>query len=42
MNADLEFKGCEVRDFHGTVRKADEKEVTEDAVLQWLEEHVIV
>jgi hypothetical protein len=34
MDADLQFEGCEVSDFHRTIWNADRTEVTEDAILQ--------
>jgi hypothetical protein len=38
MNAVLQFKDCEVSDFHTTIWNDGEKLVIEDAILQWLEE----
>jgi hypothetical protein len=38
MDADFQFEGCEVSDFHRIIRNDDEKEVTWDAIMQWLDE----
>jgi hypothetical protein len=37
MDADLQFEGCEVSDFHRTIWNAGKK-VTEDATMQWLQD----
>jgi hypothetical protein len=38
MDAGLQFESCEVSDFNRTDWNAGEKQVTEDAVQQWLQE----
>jgi hypothetical protein len=38
IDANLQFTACEVSDSHRTIWNVGEKKVTEDAILQWLEE----
>jgi hypothetical protein len=38
MDANLQFEDCEISDFQRIIWNSGEKDVTEDAILQWLED----
>jgi hypothetical protein len=38
MDANLQFEGCEISGFQRIIWSAGKKEVTEDAIVQWLED----